>query len=56
MYNVDFKYCTGVGCPLRERCVRYVEGLSLPEGDWWWQNECGESHDDFLPLKPVTSC
>lgn len=50
MYSSDFKYCTGVGCPLRERCVRYIEGRSLPEGNWWWQNGCGENHDMFLPV------
>lgn len=50
MYSSDFKYCIGVGCPLRERCVRYTEGRSLPEGNWWWQNGCGENHDMFLPV------
>ncbi len=53
--NSDFMYCKAVGCPLRERCVRYVEGQSLPEGSWWWQNDCGEEHNSFLPLPPDKS-
>lgn len=52
MESKEFKYCYGVGCPLRERCVRYTEGKKLPEGNWWWQNDCGEDHRDFLPVIP----
>lgn len=53
-YSRDFQYCKGVGCPLRERCVRYVEGLGLPEGNWWWQYDCGEDRNDFLPKSEVS--
>ena len=49
-----FKYCHGIGCPLRERCVRYTEGLSLPEGNWWWMNDCGENHYQYLPVTNKT--
>ena len=45
----EFKYCKGVGCSLRKRCVRFVEGESLPAGNWWWQCDCGEEKDGFLP-------
>lgn len=48
--NKDFMYCKGIGCPLRERCVRYTEGSALPEGNWWWQNGCGENHEQYLPV------
>lgn len=47
-----FIYCKGIGCPLRDRCLHYTEGQSLPEGDWKWQNDCGEDHRDFLPVTP----
>lgn len=50
MESKEFKYCYGVGCPLRERCIRYTEGKKLPEGNWWWQNDCGEEYRDFLPV------
>ena len=46
----DFMYCKGIGCPLRECCVRYTEGNKLPEGNWWWMNDCGESHEQYLPV------
>ncbi len=49
MESKDFLYCYGVGCPLRERCIRYTEGQNLPEGNWLWQNDCGEDQHDFLP-------
>lgn len=48
--NCDFTYCQGIGCPLKERCVRYVEGLMLPDGNWWWQIDCGDSRRSFMPL------
>ena len=48
--NKDFMYCKGIGCPLRERCVRYTEGSKLPEGNWWWMNDCGENHEQYLPV------
>ncbi len=51
MPNKNFYYCKGVGCPLRERCARYVEGKTLPEGNWLWQYDCGDEHRDFLPSK-----
>ena len=51
MASKDFCYCKGVGCPLRERCIRYVEGQSLPEGNWWWQYDCGEERNSFLPKR-----
>ena len=44
MPNKNFYYCKGVGCPLRERCARYVEGKTLPEGNWLWQYDCGDIH------------
>lgn len=47
--NKDFMYCQGIGCPLKERCSRYAEGVVLPDGNWWWQVDCGESHSQFLP-------
>ena len=50
MESTDFMYCEGVGCPLRERCARYTEGQQLPKGDWSWQIDCGEEHNDFLPV------
>lgn len=28
--NKDFVYCQGIGCTLKERCVRYIEGLQYP--------------------------
>lgn len=48
--NETFNYCKGIGCPLRERCLHYVEGQGLPEGDWEWQIDCGEDYDGFLPV------
>ena len=54
MENKDFIYCKGVGCPLSERCIHYREGLTLPEGDWKWQYDCGEERKGFLPT--MTSC
>lgn len=50
MASQDFRYCEGVGCPLRERCIRYIEGQKLPEGNWWWQLDCSDEHYDFLPV------
>lgn len=50
MANDRFKYCKGVGCPLSERCVHFVEGQNLPEGDWSWMNDCGEEHPAYLPF------
>lgn len=50
--NSGFLYCKGIGCPRRERCVRYVESLSLPEGSWWWQYACGS---DFNAVLTITS-
>ena len=46
----DFHYCKGIGCPLAERCARYVEGQPLPEGDWSWQYGCGDEQQGFLPV------
>lgn len=48
-YSIEFAYCKGIGCPLRERCVHHTEGLSLPEGDWKWMCDCGEDHESYLP-------
>ena len=46
----NFKYCKGIGCPLRDRCIRYREGTTLPEGNWWWQYQCAGDHEGFLPV------
>lgn len=51
MTKDDYCYCKGVGCPLRDRCVPYVEGKRLPAGDWKWQHSCGEERNGFLPIK-----
>lgn len=48
--NKDFVYCQGIGCTLKERCIRYIEGLQLPKGNWWWQIDCGEDRSSFLPV------
>lgn len=50
MENNGFTYCKGIGCPLKERCIRYTEGSKLPEGNWWWKYDCGEDHHDYLPI------
>lgn len=47
--NNDFTYCKGNGCAIREHCVRYLEGLELPDGDWWWMMNCDElNRDGFI--------
>lgn len=49
MANSDITYCKGNRCALREHCVRYVEGLSLPDGNWWWMDNCDETiRDGFV--------
>ena len=50
MKNNNFCYCKGIGCPRREHCVRFVEGQSLPEGNWTWQCDCGGNFRDYLPV------
>ncbi len=49
MGDINFKYCKGIGCPIRERCVHYLEGLQLQEGDWTWMYDCGGEYQDFMP-------
>lgn len=49
-YSAEFAYCKGIGCSLCERCIRYKEGLTLPQGDWKWMYDCGEDHDSYLPV------
>ena len=44
----DFTYCKGERCALKEHCVRYREGLNLPNGDWWWMASCGEDRDGYI--------
>ncbi len=44
----DFTYCTGKGCTLKSHCVRYLEGLRLPEGTWWWMESCGEQREGYI--------
>lgn len=49
-----YRYCAGVGCDLRERCTRFLEGRKLPAGEWSWQHDCGEGRDGFLPVARIT--
>lgn len=48
MANSAFTYCYGIGCPLSNLCARFVEGRKLPQGNWWWQYDCGSNHSGFL--------
>lgn len=42
MARNDYCYCKGVRCAIKTFCARYVEGLRLPEGNWWWIEQCDE--------------
>lgn len=53
MSDNNFFYCYGIGCPLSNICVRFVEGIKLPEGNWWWQYDCGSDLSGFLPANPA---
>jgi hypothetical protein len=44
----DFTYCKGDRCALKEHCVRYVDGLRLPEGSWWWMTDCGTEREGYI--------
>lgn len=40
MAKSDFTYCKGERCALKEHCARYLNGLKLSDGDWWWMSSC----------------
>lgn len=50
--NKDFCYCNGMGCAIREFCVRYRDGLRArkEEDDFLWMDECGEERDAYIPV------
>lgn len=45
----DFAYCKGKQCALREHCVRYLDGLKLSDGNWWWMESCNDiTRDGYI--------
>ncbi|MBQ8969219.1 MAG: hypothetical protein IJ064_05765 [Bacteroidaceae bacterium] len=44
----DFTYCKGSRCVLKEHCTRYLDGLKLPDGNWWWMQDCGENRTGYI--------
>lgn len=50
--NQDFTYCLGKNCTIKEYCVRYKEGKRLPDGNWWWMEQCDEeTRDGYINTK-----
>lgn len=47
MKNI-FTYCKGKCCAIKEHCVRYKEGLGLPEGNWWWMEDCSDNRPAYI--------
>jgi len=47
--HAEFCYCKGTSCTLREHCVRYLEGLNIPQGNgWWWMEDCEEERNAYI--------
>lgn len=49
----DFTYCKGIGCAIKESCVRYIDGLVAmqDEEQHWWMEDCGEYRDGYINSK-----
>ena len=56
--NRDFCYCNGVGCAIKEHCVRYVDGLKAKGDDGChnWMDACDvETRNAYIPTKTEIS-
>lgn len=43
--NKDFTYCIGKNCNLKENCIRYLEGKTVPsDGSFYWMEHCSEEY------------
>lgn len=49
LFPRDYTYCKGEGCSCCDKCWRYVQGKSLPEGNWWWMMNC-QNQKEFIAI------
>lgn len=48
--NKDFCYCNGYSCALKDNCIRYTNGKSVPVDakDYWWMDDCGDERIGYI--------
>jgi len=48
--KLDYTYCSGIRCAIKEFCFRYTEGCKVPKdgSGYWWMEDCGEDREAYV--------